>query len=87
MEISGDLLKNDIDATGFSVATGDVGARFVVKKGDQVRYDKVKTIHHQWDSSFAGAIAIPVPSKPTPVWCRRLLAALYADAEFIQALK
>jgi hypothetical protein len=87
VEISGDLLKNDIDATGFSVATGDVGARFVVKKGDQVRYDKVKTIHHQWDSSFAGAIAIPRAQQAYPGLVQRLLAALYADAEFIQALK
>ena len=37
VDISGVLMKNDIDASGISTATGDVAARFVVKKGGGVR--------------------------------------------------
>lgn len=87
VEIFGMLLKNDIDASGFSVATGDIQARFVVKQGDNVRYDQLKTLHHEWESSFAGAIAIPRAQQAYPGLVQRLLAVLYADQAFLQALK
>ncbi len=87
IEISGALLKNDIDASGFSTATGDIEARFVVKKGEAVRYSRVKTIHHQWESSLAGAIAIPRAQQEYPRLVQKLLAALYADRDFLDALK
>jgi hypothetical protein len=87
IEISGALLKNDIDASGFSTATGDIEARFVVKKGEAVRYDQLKTIHYDWDSSFAGAVAIPRAQQEYPRMVQRLLAELYNDQNFIQALK
>lgn len=87
VEISGVLLKNDIDASGFSTASGNIEARFVVRKGGEVRYDQVKSIHHEWESSFAGAVAIPRAQQEYPRLVQRLLAALYADQAFLQALK
>jgi hypothetical protein len=85
--VSGALQKNDINAAGFGTATGDIAARFVVKRGGEVRYDQVKSIHDEWDSSFAGAVAIPRAQQRYPVMVQKLLAALYADPDFVQALK
>lgn len=59
----------------------------MVRKGDVVRYDQVKTLQHEWESSFAGAIAIPRAQQAYPGLVQRLLAALYADQAFLQALK
>lgn len=87
IEISGLLMKNDIDASGVSRATGDISARFVVRKGEATTYEQVKTVHHEWESSFAGAIAIPRAQQEFPRLVQRLLATLYADQDFIRALK
>lgn len=87
VEISGVLLKNDIDASGFSKGTGMMEARFVVKKSGQVRYDQVKLVNSEWESSFAGAIAIPKAQQEYPTMVQKLLASLYADAAFIKALQ
>lgn len=87
IEISGSLLKNDIDISGFSTGTGDIQARFVLKKGEQVRYDQIKTIHNEWESSFAGAVAVPRGQQQYPNLVQKLLATLYADRDFLAALK
>jgi hypothetical protein len=86
IHVSGALQKNDINA-GMSTATGDIAARFVVTRGGAVRYDQVKSIHDEWESSFVGAVAIPRAQERYPVIVQKLLAALYADPAFLQALK
>lgn len=87
IEISGVLLKNDIDTSGINIATGDIEARFVVKKGDATRYSQVKTVRYEWESSFLGAVAIPRAQQEYPQLVQRLLAALYADQSFLDALR
>jgi hypothetical protein len=87
IEISGSLLKNSISISSFSVGTGDIQARFVIKKGEQVRYDQIKTIHTQWESSFIGNIAIPRAQQQYPGMVQKLLATLYEDKDFLAALK
>jgi hypothetical protein len=87
IEISGMLLKNDIDTSGINIATGDIEARFVVKQGTAVRFDKVKTVHLEWESSFAGAVAIPRAQQQYPTLVQALLGALYDDPDFLRALK
>jgi len=87
IEISGVLLKNDMDASGFSTATGDIEAKFIVKKGERILYSKIKTIHHEWESSFAGAVAVPRAQQEYPRLVQLLLAALYSDQDFLLALK
>ncbi|HEY7642972.1 MAG TPA: hypothetical protein VH814_24785 [Steroidobacteraceae bacterium] len=86
VQVSGALQKNDINAA-VGTASGDMEARFVVKRGGEVRYDQVKSIHDEWDSSFMGNIAIPRAQQRYPVMVQKLLAALYADPAFLQALK
>jgi hypothetical protein len=87
IEISGVLQKNDINAAGFSTATGDIEARFVVKREGAVRYDQIKTVHDEWDSSFMGNVAIPRAQQRYPVVMQKLLGSLYADPAFLDALK
>lgn len=87
IEISGTLLKNDLDTSSFSVGYGTIEARFVVKKGSETRYDKVKSAKTEFESSFAGAVAIPKAQQEYPTLVQQLLATLYSDPEFFQALK
>ena len=87
IEISGALLKNNINISSFSIGKGDIQARFIVKKGEAVRYDQIKTIHNEWESSFIGNIAIPRAQQQYPNLVQKLLATLYADHDFVEALK
>ena len=84
--ISGTLLRNEIDPA-IVTASGDVSARFVVKKGNTVRYDQIKSVHREWDSSFAAAVAIPKAVTEYGYTVQALLATLYSDPAFLDALK
>ena len=72
---------------GFSTNSGEISARFVVKRGGEMRFDKVKQIHHQWESSFAGAVAIPLAMNNYPVMVHMLIGQLITDPDFIRALR
>jgi len=85
VEVSGALLKNDIDAA-ISKGTGEISARFVVRRGSGVVYDSIKTASETWDSSFAAIVAIPAATAAYPHIVQKLLANLYADPAFIQAI-
>lgn len=87
VEISGTVLKNDIDATGASMGWAEVEARFIVKRSGQLRYDQVKSVKHEFPSSFAGNVAIPKAVQEYPVAVQKLLNKLYTDKAFIEALK
>lgn len=86
IEVSGVLQKNDIRIP-VSSGSGDLEARFVVTRDGSIRYDAVKTLHDEWDSSFVGAIAIPRAQEQYPLMVQKLLARLYADPAFIQSLQ
>jgi hypothetical protein len=87
VEISGTILKNDIDASGFAVGWAEIQARFVMMRGGQVRYDQVKSVKHEFPSSFVGSVAIPKAVQEYPVAVQKLLAQLYTDKAFVEALK
>ncbi|WP_421380834.1 hypothetical protein ACOCG7_34610 (plasmid) [Paraburkholderia sp. DD10] len=84
--LSGVLLKNNVDA-GIGTATGTISARFIVKRGADVRYDSVKSATTHWESSFAAAIAIPKATQEYPLVVQKLLASLYADPAFMKAIQ
>jgi hypothetical protein len=86
VELSGVLLKNNVDV-GVGTGTGTISARFVVRRGADVRYDSVKTATGQWDSSFAAAIAVPKATQEYPLVVQKLLASLYADPAFTKAIQ
>jgi hypothetical protein len=87
VEISGTLLKNNIDAGGLSTNQGQMEARFLVMSAGQVRFNKVKRIEHQWESAFAGAVAIPLAANNYPVMVQKLVRSLVTDPDFIKAIR
>jgi hypothetical protein len=87
IEISGALQKNDVNIPAVGSGTGDLEARFIVKRAGETKYNQVKTIHDVWESSFVGAVAIPRAQARYPIIVQKLLAELYADPAFIEALK
>lgn len=87
VEVSGVLLRNELDASGFSKAHADIEARLKVSQGGGVRYDKSKSIHHEWESSFAAAIAVPKAHQNYSIAVQKLLRSFYDDADFQKALQ
>ena len=87
VEVSGTLLHNNINAGGIQTNDGQLAAQNVVKKGEEVRYDKVKKITRQWEGAFAGAVAIPQAANNYPLMVQDLLGALFADPDFFASLK
>ncbi|NRR31316.1 hypothetical protein HSX11_14110 [Oxalobacteraceae bacterium] len=85
-EVTGTLLQNDIDAA-IGTAKGDIQVRILVKKNGAIAYDQVKSAHTEWESSFAGAIAIPRATQEYTVLVQKVLGSLYVDPAFIAALK
>ena len=47
-EITGTLLKNQLDSSAPTVADGAMEARFVVTQAGQIRFDKTKSVTYQW---------------------------------------
>jgi hypothetical protein len=84
--ISGTLLANDIDASGFSIGTADIVAKFIVTKENHEIYNKDHSIQHQWDSSFVGSIAIPNAQNNYPIAVQKLIAVFLTDPEFIKVV-
>lgn len=85
--IVGVLLKNDVDASGFSTGTGICEVEFSLLNNSNVLYKKRITQNHQWESSFVGAVAIPKATNEYPVMVERLLNKLFSDNDFIKAIK
>lgn len=87
IEISGALLRNNIDAGGIATNAGQIEARFIVKRAGLVRFDKIKRIEHEWGSSFAGAVAVPLARNNYPVMVQKLIGELVSDPDFIRSLR
>lgn len=87
IEISGNLLRNNIDAGNISTNTGQIEARFLVKTNGKVLFDKIKRIERQWESSFAGAVAIPLAANNYPLMVQGLVSSLVTDPDFVKAIR
>lgn len=85
--ISGTLTKNDLNAAGASIGTADLAAEFIVTRDGSQVYQKAFSVHHEWDSSFVGAIAIPNAQNNYPVTVQKLITQFMTDPEFIAAVK
>jgi hypothetical protein len=86
-QINGVLIRNELDGSGFSTGTADIEARFIVLRDGTVRFDRVKSTRHEWESSFVGATAIPAAAQNYPVAVQKLVASLFSDPEFVAALR
>jgi hypothetical protein len=61
-------------------------ARFVVKRADAVKYDRVLEVNSEWESSFMGAVAIPAAVQNYQLMYRKLVGQLFDDPNFRKAL-
>lgn len=86
IRISGTLINNQVEAP-IGTGTASITARFVVARDGSTVYDKKLTANHEWDSSFAGAIAIPAAQNNYPVVVQKLLGTLFDDNDFVAAVK
>jgi len=84
--ISGVLLENHPDASGINIGVADLSAEFFISVDDEEAYRQVHSIHHEWDSSFLGAVAIPRANDNYVIAVRQLLLQLFTDPEFIRAV-
>lgn len=87
VEITGTLIKNNIDAGGFTTNSGQIEARFLVTAGGAVRFDKIKKAERTWEGAFAGAVAIPAAANNYPLMVQSLVASLVTDPDFVKAIR
>lgn len=85
--LSAFLLNNDINVGGFSTGYGTIEAKFSITRNGAAKFDKTIAAETQFESSFAGAVAIPKGQIEYPYLVRALLKKLYTDKEFINALQ
>jgi hypothetical protein len=86
-EITGELIRNKLDASGFSIGFVEMEARLFVRRDNNLVYDGAKSIRHEWPSNFLGDIAITRAAANYPLAVRKLLGEFYADPAFIAAIK
>lgn len=83
--ITGTLTETDVDAS-IGTGKGVLGARFVVTRAAQVRYERELKVESSWDSSFIGQVAIPLAASQYELLYRKLIGALLDDAAFRKAI-
>jgi hypothetical protein len=83
--IEGQLSDSKVDAA-IGTGTARLAARFQVIREGQVLFDKELTVEDSWDSSFIGAVAIPLAIERYSATYRTLVAKLLSDSDFRRAL-
>jgi hypothetical protein len=85
--VSCEVLRNDVDASGFSTGTADLEAKFVVKNSGSEVYNKTHSVKYDWPSSFLGAVAIPNAQKNYGLAVQKLMDEFFTDPTFLAAVK
>lgn len=86
ISISGVLHENHLDASGTNIGVADLSAEFFVTVNRLEIYRNIHSIHHEWDSSFAGAVAISRAHDNYVVAVQKLLLKLFTDPKFSRAV-
>jgi hypothetical protein len=84
--VSGELLSNDLDVSGFSTGTGTVEVSFIITDKNKVVYEKNIQAKNSFESSFMGAIAIPNAQNSYDDLIQILIKKLFDDPEFLTAI-
>lgn len=87
VQISATLTANDLQTAGFATNDGEIEARFVVARDGVVHYDRRHRATLQWESSFAGAVALPLAQQNYPRLVAALLGQLFSDPAFAAACR
>lgn len=81
------IIKNDIDISGISKGSGILEAKLTVSKNGNPTFNKIYAATTNFESSFAGAVAIGIGQKEYSSLVRAFLKKVYSDPEFIQAVQ
>ena len=87
VEVSGVLIRNELDGSGISLGFAEIEARLTVRRSGVVAFEATKATRIEWPSNFIGAVAIPRAAQSYPLVVQKLLAEFYSDAAFTDALK
>lgn len=83
--IEGSLTDRQLDPA-IGQGSGRLAARFVVRRGGRVVFDREIAAEATWESSFVGAIAIPAAINEFNALFRKLIGKLIGDQEFRGAM-
>ena len=87
VEIGGVLMKNDVSVGNITTGYGEIEVRVIVRRGSQVRFDKVKYTKSTFETGFVGATAVGAGTRAYPDLVQKLIGMLFADPDFIAALR
>jgi hypothetical protein len=87
LRVEATVVRNTIDIGGISTGSGHMQIELAVVRGATPVLKKTYEATTQFESSFAGNIAIPKGQLEYVNLVRALLAKVYADPAFINALK
>jgi PBP1b-binding outer membrane lipoprotein LpoB len=85
--VSGELVANDLDITGFSTGTGTVEVRFIVTENNKLIFEKNIQANSRFESSFMGAVAISNAQSSYDDLIQILIKQLFEDQEFLSAIE
>lgn len=80
------LTKNDINIAGISTGTGVIEVQLKISRKGVVVLEKAYLATTQFESSFAGAVAVPKGQSEYPNLVRTLLKQIYSDKAFLTAV-
>lgn len=83
--ISGELLQSEAEAA-IGTGTASLSARFSVVRNGQTVYRSELRVQDSWESSFMGAIAIPLAMQRYEALYGKLVTKLIDDPDFRRAM-
>lgn len=86
-QITGELIRNELNAAGVRTGDAAIEARFMVDEAGSRVFDKTMSVKHQWESSFAAANAVPLALEGYRATMQQLMSKLFGDPDFVNALK
>lgn len=86
-QLSATLLRNEISAVRMQTHSGAVEARFVLTREGTIVYDKLKHARLEWETHLLGTMDTVTARSQYPKLVGALLAQLYADPDFVRALR
>ncbi|BBB25983.1 hypothetical protein [Amphritea japonica] len=86
IQISVVLVENNIDISSFSTGAGKMVINLEVVKLGKSTFQKEYVAKTGFESSFAGAVAIPKAQTEYPFLVRAVLKQVYSDSAFIKEL-
>lgn len=87
LKLDATVIKNDIDISGISKGSGTLAVKLLITKNGTTTLNKEYSTTTQFESSFAGAVAIGIGQREYPNLVRSFLKNVYNDPEFLNAIK